>query len=104
MQSNTEVIQKLCTMHSDIKHTNEKVNDIDEKFEKIDIILRGNGKSIGLCAEVTKNTTICDKLKKRFEKSERKTTIIIVVVAIVVFGGAEVVRPYIMKLLFPMIP
>ena len=105
MASNQEVIQKLCTIHTEVKHTNEKVDDIDNRFEKVDVMLRGNGKTIGLLAKVAnteneiKNTnSVCDKLKKNIKNSEKKILWITIAVVIFIYGGSEAVIAFLKKI------
>jgi hypothetical protein len=103
MPNNTDVIQKLCTIHSDVKNTNEKVNKIDEKVDKIDIILRGNGTSVGLCAKVKQNSTICDKFKCELKKLEKKYTIIAIVIIVLIISGVEGAKA-LLRFFIPAIP
>jgi hypothetical protein len=90
MSNYNKIIQKLTTIHSDVKNTNEKVDKINEKVNKLDIILRGNGTSsnIGIVAKVTENS----EAVKNFKKIEKKVAIIVIVLAILLLGGYEGAR------------
>jgi hypothetical protein len=87
MANESEIIQKLGTIHADIKNTNEKIDSMNKKVNALDIMLRGDGTSvnIGLVAKVSEHSRIFDDVKK----IEKKVAILVIVLAIILFGGWE---------------
>jgi len=96
MKDATKIIEKLSTIHADVKNTNGKLADIAEKVDKMDTILRGNGSTVGLCSKVERNSLVCNK----FGKLEKRYVLMAIALVVIVLGGQESIDA-IVKMIIP---